>query len=165
MNLAQKIADMNEYCDQETIAESLQIPKEIVKGVVNGTIDSNSLDEFDPSRPYELKLVKEDGLKVVEQKLDKIESSRNRELETIGQKLDQIESKKTSKAKQILLMIWGLVLDAIWFVALVICVSCAIYGLYAVGQNNGLENEIITKIAVFVQDIFGKLTSLAFGHK
>lgn len=165
MNLAEKITDMNEYCDQETIAESLQIPKEIVKGVVDGTIDGNSLDEFDPSRPYELKLVKEDGLKVVEQKLDKIESSRKEELEAIGKKLEKIESKKTNKAKQIFSGIWGLMLDGIWFVALVICVSCAIYGLYAVGQNNGFENEIITKIAVFIQDICGKLTSLAFGHK
>lgn len=157
MNLAQKITDMNEYCDQETIAESLQIPKEIVKGVVNGTIDGNSLDKFDPSRPYELKLVKEDGLKVVEQKLEKIESSRKEELEAIGQKLEKIESKKTNKTKKTLSTIWGVVLDSIWFVALVVCVSCAIYGLYAVGQNNGFENEILTKAAMFIKDVFDKI--------
>lgn len=157
MNLAQKITDMNEYCDQETIAESLQIPKEIVKGVIDGTINGNSLDEFDPSRPYELKLVKEDGLKVVEQKLDKIESSRKEELEAIGQKLEKIESKKTNKTKKTLSTIWGLVLDAIWFVALVVCVSCAIYGFYLVGQNSGFENEVLTKAAMFIKDAFDKI--------
>ena len=161
MNLAQKITNMNEYCDQETIADSLQIPKEIIKGVLDGTIDGSSLDEFDPSRPYELKLVKEDGLKVVEQKLEKIESSRKEELEAIGQKLEKIESRKTkNKAKQIFSTIWELILDAIWFLALVICVSCAIYGLYIAGQVGGFENEVLTKIAMFIGGVFDKIIAL-----
>ncbi len=148
---------MNEYCDQKTISESLRIPEEIVQGVLDGTVGGNSLDEFDPSRPYELKLVREDGLKVVEQKLDKIESSRKEELEAIGQKLGKIESKRTkNRVKQILSTIWGLVLDAIWFVALVVCVSCAIYGFYLAGQNSGFENGILTKTAIFIEDVFYK---------
>ena len=54
----------------------------------------------------------------------------------------------------------GGVLDAIWFMALVICVSCAIYGFYLVGQSSGFENELLTKAAVFIEDIFNKVVGL-----
>lgn len=143
MNLAQKIINMNEHCDQGEIAESLQIPKEIVQGIIDGTIDGDSLDAFDPSRPYELRLVKEDGLKVIEQKLEEIESRKSK-----------------NKARQMLSKIWGGMLDAIWIVALVVCVSCAIYGFYLVGQTSGFENEVLTKVALLFEGVFNRIVGI-----
>ncbi|HBK68963.1 MAG TPA: hypothetical protein DDZ91_10000 [Firmicutes bacterium] len=143
MNLAQRIIDMSEICDQEAIVKSLQIPEEIVRGVIDGTIDNESLNGFDPSRPYEIKLVKENGLKVIEQKLDQIVSVKDKALK-----------------KRIFSKAWGVFLDGVWILALVVCVSCAIYGFYSVGQVNGFENEILTKSALFIKGVFCKLTSI-----
>ena len=143
VNLARKIIDMHVYCEPKAIADSLQIPEEIVLGIIDGTLDSSSLDDFDPSRPYEIKVVREDGLKVIEQKLEKIESARSK-----------------SRALQMFSRVWGLLLDAIWVIGLLICVGCTIYGLYFVGQANGFENEILTKAANYIEDVFIKLQTL-----
>lgn len=143
MSLAQKITDMYDYCDQETIAKSLQIPEEIVQGIIDGTIESSSLDDFDPSKPYEIKLVKENGLKIIEQKLDKMES---------------LALKK--KKKRAISKAWGILLDGIWLLAVIICVSCAIYGLYYAGQINGFEHPVLTHTAIFIQETFIKITDL-----
>ena len=143
MNLAQKIVNMSEYCDQESISKSLQIPEDIVQGIIDGTLSNESLDGFDPSRPYEIKILKENGLKVIEQKLDQIVSAKDKALK-----------------KRIFSKAWGVFLDGVWILALVVCVSCSIYGFYSVGQINGFENEILTKSALFIKGVFCKLTSI-----
>lgn len=50
--------------------------------------------------------------------------------------------------------LWGLALDALWLVAVLIIVSAAIWSLYLYGQQAGWEYPLLTKAAVVIENIW-----------
>lgn len=57
INLAEQIRDMSRLFEAEAIAESLQIPLNLVESVISGDADDEALKNFDPSRNKETVLV------------------------------------------------------------------------------------------------------------
>lgn len=58
-SIAQRIREMAETLDVEYIARALNIPVETVEGVLSGNIPDSALDDFDPERPPEVRLVEQ----------------------------------------------------------------------------------------------------------
>lgn len=58
--IAKRIRDMAEVLDVEYIARALNIPLETVEGVLSGEIPDSALEEFDPKRPPDVRLVEQD---------------------------------------------------------------------------------------------------------
>lgn len=56
-NLAEKIRKMAEICDTETIARALNLPEEVVKGVIEGSISDDILESYNPAKPPEIKII------------------------------------------------------------------------------------------------------------
>lgn len=129
--LAKTILEMNNYCEVPDIARQLQIPLEIVEGILNDTIDANALEDYDPSKPPELKLVKEDGVKIIEQKL--------------------VQLTQTKKPKKKTKSLWNFTLDIIWLVALFVSLSASAWVVYYVGQQVGFEHPWLTNYATYLE--------------
>lgn len=130
--LAKTILEMNNYCEVPDIARQLQIPLEIVEGILNDTIDANALEDYDPSKPPELKLVKEDGVKIIEQKLEQLTQPKK-------------PKKKTKR-------LWNFTLDIIWLVALFVSLSASAWVVYQVGQQVGFEHPWLTYYATYIEE-------------
>lgn len=132
MSLAETILEMNQYCEVPDIARQLQIPLEIVEGVLNNTVDVTALEGYDPSKPPELKLIKEDGVKIIEQKLEQL-------------------TKQPRKTKKKAKSLWNLTLDIVWLLALFISLSASAWVVYYVGQQVGFEHPWLTNYATFLE--------------
>lgn len=59
MNLGDKIRSMSELLTSEEIAKAIEIPEELVKGVLSGGIPDSVLDEYDPEKPPEIRIVEQ----------------------------------------------------------------------------------------------------------
>ena len=59
MNLGDKIRSMSELLTSEEIAKAIEIPEELVKGVLSGDIPDSVLDEYDPEKPPEIRIVEQ----------------------------------------------------------------------------------------------------------
>lgn len=60
MKISQKIHQMNEFCeDTQQIADTLGISKEIVDKYLQGEIPESVLENYDPSRPPDIKIVEQ----------------------------------------------------------------------------------------------------------
>lgn len=59
MDLLEKIKSMREFLDVEEIAKAIEIPAEIIKGVLEGTIDEDILKEYDVEKPPEIRVVEQ----------------------------------------------------------------------------------------------------------
>jgi MinD-like ATPase involved in chromosome partitioning or flagellar assembly len=58
-NIAERIREMAKVLDIDYIARALNIPVETVRGVLSGEIPDSALEDFDPSRPPEVRLVEQ----------------------------------------------------------------------------------------------------------
>lgn len=58
-NLAQRIREMSKVVDEEYIARALNIPLDIIRGVLSGEIPDEALENFDPSRPPDVRIVEQ----------------------------------------------------------------------------------------------------------
>lgn len=56
-HLANRIRKMAEMIEPEYISASLKLPLEVVKGIINGEIPDSVLDQYDPARPPEVRVV------------------------------------------------------------------------------------------------------------
>lgn len=56
-NLAERIRGMAEYFDAEQIARATGIPLAVVKGVLTGEVPDEALEEYDPARPPDVRVV------------------------------------------------------------------------------------------------------------
>jgi len=59
LNLGDKIRSMSELLTSEEIAKAIEIPEELVKGVLSGDIPDSVLDEYDPEKPPEIRIVEQ----------------------------------------------------------------------------------------------------------
>lgn len=50
---------MSELLTSEEIAKAIEIPEELVKGVLSGDIPDSVLDEYDPEKPPEIRIVEQ----------------------------------------------------------------------------------------------------------
>lgn len=55
--LAQRIREMAEIFDEEYIARALTIPLDVVKGVLSGEMPDEVLEDYDPSRPPDVRII------------------------------------------------------------------------------------------------------------
>ncbi|MDH7578190.1 MAG: ParA family protein [Bacillota bacterium] len=55
--IAEKIRELAELLDEEHIARALGLPVEVVRGVLSGEVPDEALDDFDPKRPPDVRLV------------------------------------------------------------------------------------------------------------
>lgn len=55
--IAERIREMAELLDEEHIARALGLPVEVVRGVLLGEVPDEALDDFDPKRPPDVRLV------------------------------------------------------------------------------------------------------------
>lgn len=55
--IAQRIRDMSEHLGEEHIARALDLPVDVVHGVLKGTISDEVLKDYDPARPLDVRLV------------------------------------------------------------------------------------------------------------
>jgi len=58
-SLADRIRGMAEYVDKESIAKAVGLPVHIIEGVLSGEIPDEALEEFDPSRPPDIRVVEQ----------------------------------------------------------------------------------------------------------
>lgn len=58
-SIAKRIREMAEILDVEYIAQALNIPLETVEGILSGEIPDSALDDFDPERPPDVRLVEQ----------------------------------------------------------------------------------------------------------
>lgn len=58
-SLADRIRGMAEYVDKESIAKAVGLPVHIIEGVLSGEIPDEVLEEFDPSRPPDIRVVEQ----------------------------------------------------------------------------------------------------------
>lgn len=73
--LAQKIQKMSEYCEIEDIAQALQLPTNIVEGVLNNTLDPSVLE----NPKTEIKIITEEGYEVSAGDVEKLKVNRRKE--------------------------------------------------------------------------------------
>jgi len=59
-NIAKRIREMAEILDVEYIARALNMPVDTVRGVLSGEIPDSALDDFNPERPPEVRLVEQE---------------------------------------------------------------------------------------------------------
>lgn len=57
LNLGDRIRKMAELLSSEEIAKAIEMPEEVVRGVLNGEIPDSVLDEYDPEKPLEIRVV------------------------------------------------------------------------------------------------------------
>lgn len=57
--LADKIRGMAQFCDEEAISKAIGLPVEIVKGVLSGEIEDQILEDYDPARPPDVRIVEQ----------------------------------------------------------------------------------------------------------
>ena len=50
---------MSELLTSEEIAKAIEIPEELVNGVLSGDIPDSVLDEYDPEKPPEIRIVEQ----------------------------------------------------------------------------------------------------------
>jgi len=87
--LAQKIFRMSEYCEVEDIAQALQIPENIITGILNKTLDPSILEK----PKAEVKIITEEGYEVSVMDAEKLKINRRKEYVT--QKIeDELHSSK-----------------------------------------------------------------------
>lgn len=55
--LAERIRRMAEIVDEEHIARALNIPLEVVRGVLTGEVPDEALEDYDPARPPDVRVV------------------------------------------------------------------------------------------------------------
>ncbi|NPV30525.1 MAG: hypothetical protein HPY58_12945 [Firmicutes bacterium] len=55
--IAEKIRELAELLDEEHIARALGLPVEVVRGVLSGEVPDEALDDFDPKKPPDVRLV------------------------------------------------------------------------------------------------------------
>lgn len=92
--VAQKIRKMSEYLEPKDIAQALQIPENIVIGILNKTLDPSILD--DPKA--EVKIITDDGYEI--SAMDASQFLINRRKEKVTQKIEQeIQKSKSSFSK------------------------------------------------------------------
>ena len=123
---------MTSHCDNNTISQILGIPIEIIEGLLSGRISEDVLEQYNPAKPPELKLVKEDGVKIIEQKLDQLTQTK--------------KPKKKTKS------LWNFTLDIIWLVALFVSLSASAWVVYYVGQQVGFEHPWLTYYATYIEE-------------
>jgi len=58
-SLADRIRGMAEYVDKESIAKAVGLPVRIIEGILSGEIPDEALEEFDPSRPPDIRVVEQ----------------------------------------------------------------------------------------------------------
>ncbi len=86
---AQKIFKMSEYCEAEDIAKALQIPENIITGILNKTLDPSILEE----PKAEVKIITEEGYEVSALDAEKLKINRRKEYVT--QKIEnELQSSK-----------------------------------------------------------------------
>lgn len=87
--LAQKIFKMSEYCEVKDIAQALQIPENIITGILNKTLDPSILEK----PKAEVKIITEEGYEVSVLDAEKLKINRRKEYVT--QKIeDELQSSK-----------------------------------------------------------------------
>jgi hypothetical protein len=59
VDIGKRIKEMANYCDEETIAKTVGIPKEIIISFLNGEIEEDILSGYSLSKPPEIKVVEQ----------------------------------------------------------------------------------------------------------
>lgn len=93
-NIGSRIREMAEILDVEYIALALNIPVETVEGVLSGEIPDSALDNFDPERPPDVRLVEQE--KFVHSKLIGILSTGGCGATTLTASLAVLSAKKSN---------------------------------------------------------------------
>lgn len=92
-NLAQRIREMSKIVDEEYIVRALNIPLDIVKGVLSGEIPDEALEDFDPAKPPDVRVV--ERKKFVRSKLIGIVSTGGCGATTLTASLAVLSAKRT----------------------------------------------------------------------
>lgn len=58
-DMGKRIRNMAKACDEETIAKTIGIPLDVVKGVLSGDISDEILENFDPAKPPDIRIVEQ----------------------------------------------------------------------------------------------------------
>lgn len=94
-DLAQRIREMSKVVDEEYIARALNIPLDIIRGVLSGEIPDEVLENFEPSRPPDVRIVEQK--KFVRSKLIGIVSTGGCGATTLTASLAVLSARRTEK--------------------------------------------------------------------
>lgn len=134
LDIAQKIRQMNEYCeDTQQIADTLGMSKEVIDKFLDGIVPADALESYDLSKPPDIRVVKDDNIKTVEEKLSKIE--------------DKIKPSFFFTA-------WEWFKNIVWLSAIALSASVTIYLVYLAGLEKGFEYELLTRFALGIESVF-----------
>lgn len=97
--LAQKICKMSNYLETREIAQALQIPENIVVGILNKTLDPSILD----NPKAEIKIITDDGYEISALDAPKLKINRRKEHVT-GKIEKEIQASQSSVSRTL----WGL---------------------------------------------------------
>lgn len=92
-DLAQRIRELAKTVDEEFIARALSIPLEVVKGVVSGEIPDEALEDYDPAKPPDVRII--EHKKFVRSKLIGIVSTGGCGATTLTASLAVLSAKRT----------------------------------------------------------------------
>lgn len=92
-DLAKKIREMAKVVDEEHIARALNIPLEVVRGVLSGEVPDDVLEDYDPARPPDVRVVEK--RKFVRSKLIGVVSTGGCGATTLTASLAVLSAKRT----------------------------------------------------------------------
>ncbi len=130
---AHKIQKMAEYCEIEDIAHALQVPINIVEGVLNNTLEPELLED----RKAEIKIITEEGYEVSAMDAEKLKVNRRKEYVT-----QKIENEMQS-SKNLFSRI-GLILSIGIYVLITVILLCFITD--AMGYENIYAGYLVSTV-------------------
>lgn len=143
MNIAIKVREMSNVLEPDTIATTLSVPVELVKGILNGDIKDDEFESYNPFKT-EIKVIETSNISQVRE-----------EIKLIDTKVSKI-NQKMNKPRTIffyLKNLFSVVFDVIWILTIAIVMITTILTLYFVGKETGsFQHPILTEVALIIMD-------------